>query len=89
MPWRVAIEKRVSPRATVYVAAAAGGVGLAAMDGVADGVGVAVDVGVDVGEETDADGGGEPSDGDGPTDAVVQPPSASAATMRAPASGER
>ena len=85
MPNRVAIEKSVSPGVTVWVVAAGvGGVGVAGGDGVADGVGAAVDDGAGVDAETEGDG--ESAEGDGPTDAVVQAPSAIAAAMTTPAS---
>jgi hypothetical protein len=61
-------------------------VGLAAANGGAVGVDVAAGVGVAAGAGVEV--GGETSEGDGATDADVQPPSASAAARRAPASGE-
>jgi hypothetical protein len=82
----------------VYVVAAAGGVGAAVGEGVADGVATAdmagftvvATVGVEGAAEADSEDAGNPSaDGDCPTDVVVQAPSASAATIRRPGRPER
>jgi hypothetical protein len=79
----------------VEAAAAGGGVGLAAPDGLADGVGVTagggVAVAIESGVDAEGEGAGDPAAvtaGDGPAEAVVQAPRASAATMSPAASRE-